>query len=59
MEKTREVVWGENFGTVSPTISWAVALVGKKILMFLNLKVGVFRGICGFLNVFRAPEFGC
>lgn len=45
MERTREVGWGESFGTVSPTISWAVALVGKKILMFLNLKVGVFRRI--------------
>lgn len=27
--------------------------------LFLNLKFGVCRRICGFLNVFQAPEFAC
>lgn len=34
MEGTREVGGGESFGTVIPTISQAMVLVGRKILMY-------------------------
>lgn len=34
MQGTREVGGGESFGTVIPTISQVMALVGRKILMY-------------------------
>ena len=54
---------GGSFGAVIRPVRQASGLGGEENIdvpfLFLNLTFGFFRRICGFLNVFQAPRFGC